>query len=385
VLVAFGALGAWWGAWGALVPEVQRSAQVDDGQLGLAVLFVAVGALASMRAAGAVLDRRGDPVLPWLIGAFGGVGVLPAVAHGTAGLCAALAAVGAASGALDVGINAAAAHAEDRTGRPLLSLAHGLFSVGVIASSAVTGVLRRGGAGPLLVLGTAAVALLAAAVLVSAWTAPTGAVHARGDRRLGAGADAADRSPWWRPPSRLVLLGVLVALAFLVENVWQTWASVHLERNLGASPLVGSLGPMAFAVAAASGRLAGSRMPPAADRRRLVQTGAVLAAAGSLVAATAPGLVLGFAGIVLAGAGTSICAPMLFGLTVEGVDPGRRGAATSTATTFGYLGFVVAPALVGGLADLATLRTALATAAAFAVALALGARAARPARPGEPW
>jgi predicted MFS family arabinose efflux permease len=380
VLVAFCALGAWWGAWGALVPEVQRSARVDDGQLGVAVLFVAVGALASMRAAGAVLDRRGDPVLPWLIGVFGAVGVLPAMAHGTAGLSAALAAVGAASGALDVGINAAAAHAEDRTGRPLLSLAHGLFSVGVIASSAVTGLLRRAGAGPLLVLSTAAAALLAAAVLVSAWTGPAG-VAARPDR----GFDPASSTPWWRPPSRLVLLGVLVALAFLVENVWQTWASVHLERNLGASPLVGSLGPMAFAVAAASGRLAGSRMPPTADRRRLVQAGASLAAAGTLLAATAPALGIGFAGIVLAGAGTSICAPMLFSLTVDGVEPRRRGAATSTATTFGYLGFVVAPALVGGLADLVDLRAALAAATAFAVALALGARAARPARPGEPW
>jgi MFS family permease len=173
------------------------------------------------------------------------------------------------------------------------------------------------------------------------------------------------------------------SLAFLVENVWQTWASVHLERDLGASALVGSLGPLAFAAAATAGRLAGSRVPASADRRRLVRVGALVAAAGTLVGATAPRLALGFVGVVLAGAGTSICAPMLLSIAVDGVEPARRGAATSTVTTLGYLGFAVAPALVGGLADLTTLPTALATATAFAAALALGVSRARPAAHGE--
>ncbi|MDP1803755.1 MAG: hypothetical protein Q8K72_01175 [Acidimicrobiales bacterium] len=43
---------SWWGGWGALLPAVQRSADVDDGRLGIALLLVGVGALGSMRVTG---------------------------------------------------------------------------------------------------------------------------------------------------------------------------------------------------------------------------------------------------------------------------------------------------------------------------------------------
>jgi hypothetical protein len=44
-----------------------------------------------------------------------------------------------------------------------------------------------------------------------------------------------------------------------------------------------------------------------------------------------------------------------------------------TVTTIGYLGFVLAPAIVGGLAEATTLPTALAFVTVAAAALAVGA------------
>jgi hypothetical protein len=53
----------------------------------------------------------------------------------------------------------------------------------------------------------------------------------------------------------------------------------------------------------------------------------------------------------------------------------QAGAAVGTVTTLGYLGFVVAPAAVGGLAGATTLPVALAAVALSAVALAGGTAA----------
>src|SRR5581483_9523604 len=109
-------LGLFWGAWAAVLPSVQRATAASNGSLGLALLFVSVGSIPAMLlVAGPLVDRHG--------------------ARAVAALAAALAATGAASGVLDVGINARAARLEDETGRRLMPAAYGLYSVGVLVGA----------------------------------------------------------------------------------------------------------------------------------------------------------------------------------------------------------------------------------------------------------
>src|SRR5215203_5719566 len=114
-VAGFVALGIFWGALGAALPAVQRHAGADDGQLGLALLLVGLGALISMRLAGVLIDRLGPRVTPITIGVFG--------------------------------ITADAVREELRTGRPLLNLVHAGFSGGVVAASLAAGALRWAGVG----------------------------------------------------------------------------------------------------------------------------------------------------------------------------------------------------------------------------------------------
>ena len=78
-LLGFAAFGLFWGSWGGALPAIRAHAGVDDGALGLALLWVGAGALASMRPAGAVLDRFGAPVLPLTVTIFAGCALLPAL------------------------------------------------------------------------------------------------------------------------------------------------------------------------------------------------------------------------------------------------------------------------------------------------------------------
>src|SRR5436305_10245573 len=123
VLACFAGLGAFWGAWGASLPAIQRSSGASDAQLGLALLLVGVGALASMRLTGALYDRRGGAVTAVAVAAFGFCAVLPALARSPVGLAAGLLLLGGASGAMDVAINAEAVAEEERADRPVLNLA----------------------------------------------------------------------------------------------------------------------------------------------------------------------------------------------------------------------------------------------------------------------
>ena len=369
VLVAFAALGVWWGAWGALVPDIQGTADVTDGELGTALLFVGVGALASMRLAGSWMDRRGEIVLPATVAALGLAGVLPGLAHGPVALAVALAAVGAASGAMDVAINTASVRVEDATARPLMNLAHGWFSIGVISAALTVGLARVAGATPAPIL-TAIAGLLVG----SAWW-----LHPfSGARQDDDDARATPTSPpWWRVPRRLAAIGGLVALAFFIESAWQSWSALHLERDLDASPFVGSLGPAIFAIAAASGRLLGHAVEQQRPELSLVGIGSVLAALGSVVGGLAPAAWASLLGIAAAGVGTAVLAPTLLRLAGAGAEPARRGAAVGSVITIAYLGFVVAPAVVGGLATVASLPIALGVVGLAGIVLALAGPRAR--------
>ena len=137
-LLGFIALGLFWGAWAAVLPSVQEATGASKGALGLALLFVALGAIPAMLfVGGPTVERYGPRAVAVTCAAFAVASTLPGLANSLPGLMLVLAATGAASGALDVGINANAARIEVETGRRLMPLAHGLYSVGILVGAVV--------------------------------------------------------------------------------------------------------------------------------------------------------------------------------------------------------------------------------------------------------
>lgn len=365
-VLAFGAFGVWWGGWGALLPAVQRSADVDDGRLGIALLLIGVGALGSMRITGYLVDRFGGVVLPVSVLFLGVVGVGPAFVEGVVPLAGSMALLGMVSGAYDVAVNAEASRLETISARPLLSLSHAGFSFGVIVGSLGAGAMRTVDVsltGAFVALG---VVLAAIAGYLSLGVKYRPVMHA---------IEAARRWPWWRPPRPLAVLGVLMALAFLVESAWQTWSAVHLERDLGTSAGLASVGPAVFGASAGIGRVLVHRRAVPGREAGLVALGAIVAAIATVAAALVPNTALVIVAIAFAGLGTAAGAPLLLSLAGRSVPVHQAGAAVGTVTTVGYLGFVVAPAAVGGLAGATTLPVALAAVALVAMALAGGTAA----------
>jgi MFS family permease len=372
VLIGFAAFGVFWGAWGAALPALQRRSGADDGELGLALVLVGLGALVSMRATGVLLDRFGPRLTPVTISLFAAAGALPGLATSPAVLFAFAVLLGVASGAMDVAINNDAVREEGASGRPLLNLAHASFSVAVVGASVATGLLRAGGAGPVVVFSLAATLVAVAALIVrpSADARPPPSRVRERPRFLA-------RVPGW-----LLVLGFVGALAYWLENAWQSWSAVHLERTLDASPALAALGPAVFAGSMAAGRLLVHRLArPGAERAVLVAGGSVAALASALTA-FAPSAPLALAGLVVAGAGCSVCAPTLVSVAGRAAGEAERATLVGSLTTLMYLGFLVGPAAVGGLAEATTLRTSLGGVAALAVLLAVLAAVIR--LPREP-
>ena len=361
-LVCFAALGNFWGAFAALVPAIKAQVGATDGEFGIALLFAGVGAIPMMLLTGRIWRRAGWWLLPAAGLLFALTILAPIFASTPLLLAVALLLAGAGSGALDVSMNAAISDVEADRGQRLMFGAHALFSLGVLVSAVATGFARELGAQPAHVLGSVS--------LVTALVALGTVQSSRNAARVPAAVAVASGSH--RAVSSVALLAALCATAFLVEDAVQNWSALHIERGLGASPALGGAAPGIFAAAMFVGRSLGQRLGARFSERALLSGGALGAAIGAGVLAFAPSVGVALAALALAGAGISMVAPALFARAGRLTDPAGRGAAIARVTALGYSGFIVGPGLVGVLAQLTDLRTAIASLSLLALGVAIG-------------
>jgi MFS family permease len=354
-LLAFAAFGAYWGAWGVLVPDVKDQVGASVAELGAALLAVGVAALPAMLLTGRLVDRVGARAMPAALVLFGVAALLPGLAGSVPQLALALVLVGATSGALDVVINVAASGLEISGGGRLMQLAHAAFSAGFLVAAVSVGLARAAGAEPIAVLAGTAVLVFATALLN------------RGHAGAAPGSRAGGRLRFSR---RLLLLGVLCGVAFVVESGIENWSALFLETELDASPAVGGLGPGLFAAAMVTGRSLGHWLEAVVGDRPLLVGGAVTAGGGLALAAVAPAVPVALIGFALGGAGISVAAPTLFGAAGRGAQDAERGSAVASVTTLSYLGFLAGPPLMGVVSGALDLRAGMAMLAGVALLLA---------------
>ena len=371
-IAAWSSFGVFWGGWGALIPEIKDATGASEAELGLALLFVAAGALASMPLTGILVDRFGERVLVPALALFAASVVLPGLAGSVFALAAALAVVGAASGALDIAMTARVVGIESRRDTRLMSRAHGAFALSAVVGSVAVGLAREAGLGRAPILVALAVPILAVAVV----NAPLARRAPRPERPRPRG-----RRP--RLTRALAFLGLLYALALVVENALEQWSAVHLEETLGATPALGALGPALFSLGLFAGRALTFLYERRIAETTTVRVSAVGAVGGLLLLALAPNQLVGLLGAFAAGFAIAPAAPTIISFVGRSASAERRGSAISVATTMGYLGYLLGPVFVGAVAGLAGLRVGLVSVAAVSALLALATLlrlAAAPAR-----
>ncbi|MPZ90095.1 MAG: MFS transporter [Actinobacteria bacterium] len=356
---AFGIFGVFWGGWGALLPDVQRQVSATDATLGRALLFIALGAIGGMLLAGRVADRfRARTLLPGAL-AFA-VTIPPLILPSSLPtFLVALTVMGAASGAYDVFINGSASVYETIYDAKIMGGMHALFSAGVLVSSPLVGVARQMGAGPAEVLPVLAVLVVIVGLFLPGVDLPTSTHESRARVRL---------------TPQLMLLGTLCALAFLIEDGLLSWSAIHLERTLGGNEIVGGLGPGVLAGSMVAGRALTQAVSRRFSERQLIGASGLFGTAGATVFALTSSATLGLAGIALTGLAISVVAPLIFGVAGRVGGPGRQASSIARVSTIAYFGFVVGPALVGGVAGAASLPVGLLVMTAAALLLAAGSR-----------
>ena len=358
--LAFLVVGLGTAAWAPLVPEAKLRLGLAEGELGLVLLALGGGAVLAMPASGLAIRRFGIRAV-MLAGGLLFCAALPALALAPSAwmLALALAAFGAGLGTTDVAMNAQAVVVEKRAGRAMMSGFHGLFSAGGLGGAGVVSLLLALGLTPAAC--TWAMAAAMTAILLSQAAA-----------FLPRAASPPPAAAFALPHGRLVLIGLLCAIAFLAEGVVLDWSAVLLRFWREATPATAGLGYAVFSAAMVAGRLTGDAVVRRFRPAPVLRWGAGLAALGFLVLTALPSVATGLAGCVLIGLGAANIVPVLFSAAgrLPGADPGTAMAAAATP---GYAGLLAGPALVGGLAQMFGLPVAIALVGALLLIVILRA------------
>jgi MFS family permease len=376
VSVAFLVNGAAIANWVPRVPAVKAALGTSDGPLGLALLGLGVGAAAALLAAGRVVARFGSRPVTRVAGiALCAALVGPGLAGSLPALALSLALFGAASGLMDVAMNAHGSLVERGYGRPVMASLHGLWSVGGLVGAVTGGLAARAGWSPARHFAVAALCL-GAMLVVGTWRllpASDDLAPARpGPASAGGGGAPRGRGmPWSRP---LLLLGVVGFSSFFGEGSAHDWSAIYMHDVLGTSPGTAAAAFAAFSLAMATVRFAGDRLSARFGPVRLIRASGLVATVGFGLGLLAHQPLAGVAGFALLGVGLACVVPVTFSAAGH-LGGGLAGVAISRVAAVSYLASFAGPPIIGLVADQVGLSVALAIPVALAGVVALCARA----------
>lgn len=321
-------------AWASLIPFLKRQLSIPDDLLGFLLLAVGFGALLMMFFAGTIAARLGCR-RSLTLGGLAIVVFLNALCYvpSYALAVAAAACLGSSLGLLDVVVNINGIYIERKVRKRLMSGMQAMWSLGNFAGAAFFAACLHVGL-PWQGVAFGGTLLIAALTL---FFAP----HLQSERQKQQGS-----THLVRPKGIILLIGLVCTVSFLVEGSINDWSGVFMTTEKGIDISKSGLGLTLFTATAFLARLGGDSMAMHLGSRRLLGFSLPIGLVGFLGLLFIPDGPFLFVSYVLIGLGCANTVPVFYSLL--GTQKAMPVAdAVSAVSTIGYVGILLAPAVLG--------------------------------------
>lgn len=321
-------------SWASLIPFLRQQLQIQDDHLGFLLLAVGLGALIMMMLAGSIAGRLGCRRSLTIAGLAIAV-VLNVLCYVPAYAAALVMAVllGSSLGLLDVVVNINGILIERKVHKRLMSGLQAMWSLGNFAGAAFFASMLHLGFYWKIVM-------IAGAVFIGlcvCFFAP----HLHEERQaFGKGASLV------LPKGKIVLIGLVCTIAFLVEGSINDWSGVFMTTEKGIDISQSGLGLTLFTASAFLARLLGDSLTMHFGPLLLLALSLPAAFAGFLGILLISGGPLLFASYILIGVGCANTVPIFYSSLGTQKDMPVADA-VAAVSTIGYAGILLAPAVLG--------------------------------------
>ncbi len=341
--------------WASRVPAIKTSLGVDNVEVGLMLLGAGIASVVGLSSGQVILARFGarrgmlTAIFIFATGVLV-VGIGTDVFQSFPVVVVGLILFGLGNGSVDIMMNVEGAAIEKESGRTLLPLFHGFFSLGTVLGASVGFVASLWHVNVLV--HTAVIsALLVGVGILSIANVPSRAIaldtpaheskpHWRD--RLHVALEA------WREPRTYVIGVVMLGMSF-AEGGANDWLTLAVVDGHDGSPALGAAALAVLSSAMTVVRMFGGPLVDRFGRVATLRVFAVAGAGGMLLFIQAPNVPLMFVGAALWGAGVALAFPI--GMSAAADDPAKAAARVSAAATIGYVAFLCGPPLLGVISE----------------------------------
>lgn len=358
----------------ARIPDFKRILDISNGTLGTSLLFVSVGVFLALKPAGKYSAKFGSqPVIFYATLALSLSCLLVGLLLSLQWLWFSLFIFGFSLATQDVSMNAHAVVVEQRAGRRLMSVFHGMFSVGTLAGGILGGLLSQLEITPLEQSFAVTILVAVLALLVRPLFLP-----AHIDQHdFSSGTRAKHPFIFW-------ILGFFGLFAAISEGAAGDWGGVLARDTFDATPFVSTLPYIVFCSAMIIGRLSGDYLAHRFGASVVITSGGIISGTGLTVGLILGGIPAIMISWFLLGIGLSVVIPLMFSAAGSLATKKYSGIiapseAVAKVSGVSYFGFVIGPPLIGFIADQIELRWTLFLIAAFSYLLIFASRYAKEA------
>ena len=359
----FASLNILFGTWAIYIPTVKETLNIDKSQLGIAIFFMSLGVFSVFPVASKLINWIGVGRATWIgVILICATAILPLVAPGYVTLMASLYLFGATQGFTDISMNTLVTEIEKEDGKNFMSAAHGFFSLG--------GVLAGLGSFAIGAIANPALHMLLAILVVFV-------VNLFFFKKyVNLKAAHIEKEPFSLKLLRpFMVLGIISFIVMGSEGAIVDWSGLFLkEISMAPEMLIGS-GFLAFSSTMTLGRFLGDSISARIGSVKIVILGTFVALLGYAAVMTTF-TYLAITGFALIGLGFSVIIPELFriGGNIKGIAS-SQGVAFIAGT--GYAGFLMAPPVLGFLAERASLNLSFAVLTIASIVVLIAAIALR--------
>ena len=363
------------GAFVARIPDIKMALDISKSTLSLCLLASALGVFAALPVAGKLCAKHGSSpiafysslamVLAWTLQSF------TLFAVWAFALTAFMAGYTLAS--QDVAMNSHAVTLEHQSSLRLMSVFHGMFSLGGFSGGIVGGIFSQIGISY----------QVQTLIICSGITAVTFVVR---NFWLPGSVDTHELEPGtkMKRPAIIWLFGIFGLCSTIGEGAVGDWGGVLTRETYRASPFVSAIPYVVFSATMIIGRFSGDRLATRFGAAKVLASGGLIASMGmttGLVINSTAGAIFGWFWM---GAGLSVAIPLLFsaaGSLANSRFAGQIAPAQAVAMVSGisYFGFIVGPPFIGFISDATSLHSAMFVPALLALAIVASARFAKSA------
>ena len=341
--MVFATLNVIMGTWAIYIPSIKNKLNLDDGELGLAILFFGLGIFVMLLMAPSLIQKIkvGRSVAIGLF-IYMLLFLLPFIANSYTELCLSLFLVGLAAALTDISMNSLVSEIEKEDNVHIMSANHGFFSLGGMISAGI-------GTWFLPMVETPVYHM---AVVVFLMFLINGYLFRN---YFNYSVEKTEKSNFSFSQFKSVL--TLVIIGFFImgsEGAIENWSALYLEEISKAEEKYFGLGFTAFSLTMAFGRFFGDKISQKFGSIKIIMVGLLIAIIG-FINILRVDLVYSIIGFGLVGLGFSGIIPELYriGGKLPGVDSSKGISMIAGA---GFLGFLITPFLLGKISDWSSLK-----------------------------